>query len=204
MTGSPRERLWSLLGLSPAEKPEDKRLGQPWGSSAAPCAEGACVITSENERVATAHHEAGHAVARALLGFRFDHVTIVETEDSYGHLTLDANHAEPDDPSDLASDDVFVHGAAWLAGMAAEARYAAGLGGPGFSACARCMWEQNLEGDAGKPKALEAGSDFYNESWIAAGAIVEQNQERIAAVANALLEQGILMESEVLNICAFR
>ena len=46
-------------------------------------------MSSEQNRVfATAHHEAGHAVAAIELGFQFDHVTIVPNEDdnSLGHI----------------------------------------------------------------------------------------------------------------------
>lgn len=34
----------------------------------------------------TAYHEAGHAVASMVLGIRFDHISIVRDEDSYGRV----------------------------------------------------------------------------------------------------------------------
>jgi hypothetical protein len=43
--------------------------------------------TSSNSRLAaTAHHEAGHAVAAWLRGVRFRYVTIEDGEDSFGHV----------------------------------------------------------------------------------------------------------------------
>ena len=36
---------------------------------------------------ATAHHEAGHALACLMFGIAFDYVTIVGTDDSNGHLS---------------------------------------------------------------------------------------------------------------------
>jgi hypothetical protein len=37
-------------------------------------------------RAGTAYHEAGHAVAAVLLGFQFQHATIVPKDDSLGHV----------------------------------------------------------------------------------------------------------------------
>ena len=42
----------------------------------------------ERKDAITAHHEAGHAVAKVMLGIDFDYVTIVSDGDAAGHVAM--------------------------------------------------------------------------------------------------------------------
>lgn len=168
------------------------------------CAASGCAVADADERIATAYHEAAHAVVRAKFGFRFDHVTIVPEDDSVGHLTLWGYHHEPDAPQDRALPDILIHGTAWFSGMAAESRYLASIGGPGAEECARCLWTRNGGSDVGRAATIQADPDFYKAAWQAAVAMVEENAEGIAAVASALLDRGTLQEAEVFELCPRR
>lgn len=149
---------------------------------------------------ATAHHEAGHAIAAWRKHLKFRYVTILPdtTAGNLGHLMH--HHAKwfrPDiDSSDRTTLRAQTHIIVSLAGQIAEARFRGrrpryGMDGDNRSACGMAF---HLFGSTKTTNA------FLHYCWSATEDLISADWRSVRAVAAALLEKQTLKYDEVIEV----
>jgi ATP-dependent Zn protease len=149
---------------------------------------------------ATAHHEAGHAVAAWRKGLRFKHVTIEPNAEagSLGHLLhSSAKWFNPEiDQSDRAILHAERHIITAFAGQIAEAKF--------LGRRVRYGMKRDNEGAVdlgirmcGSSEVREA---YLRYCFLASRNLVDANWKAIEAVAEALLERRTLSQEDVIEV----
>lgn len=138
---------------------------------------------NETDPRGPAHHEAGHAVAREVLGLRTALVELyvdAETRQWTGQLIAGGDPEPP--PDDLTRREVV----ALLAGLAADERFTEipaapfGHAGGDYGDAHRRLMKEGLDGDERRARIEELEEE--------ARRLVEENWPAVEAVADALLE----------------
>ncbi len=146
-----------------------------------------------DRRAATAHHEAGHAVAHFVLRRRIDRVTIVEDDESFGRVSgqvvpenLDFLEYGPATLRELkAVEDAIVAG---LAGAVAECRYTGKPKSPGARDDVAQVFSL-AEAVCSSPRTTQAYVDYLS---VVAEEMIEANRNLVEALAAELLERETL------------
>ena len=134
---------------------------------------------------ATAHHEAGHAVAAILKGVRFAHVTIRPSEDAAGHVRF-LTRAR-------SVDQVHKRGIVALAGEAAQRRYnLRSVRGHHGAGDRQAVLAYALE-CSGSARQAEAMATLWA---VQAEELVNARWSKVALIAALLLERVDLTQSE--------
>lgn len=151
----------------------------------------------------TAHHEAGHAVAGAVLGHPFAYVTIRATDDAAGHVRGLVGDRQPlnyDEFDEDADREMCIE---YMAGSLAEAR-AAYLDPSNRDSLEDLELAMRMSGgdwDLGYlSSVLYLAHPYLDEVWADTKILVEEQWPAIHAVAVALVDRETLTHGEVLAI----
>lgn len=156
----------------------------------------------QRELTATAHHEAGHAIAALHERIPFQFVTVVPTSGTLGRVelfcppTLVSDVKAGNVPRKRLESEILVS----LCGPEAERRFIGEHNHQGANSDLR--WSVDL-------LAMHAGSDDEVRAWIAlmqirAAGFVEGYWEEIASLADALIERKTMKRTHVRKLLASR
>jgi len=163
-------------------------------------------MADQNERTTTAYHEAGHAVADALLSIAIEEVTIVAAEDYTGicrtHPLCVLRLVEAVESREEGADDLLRrHVVGRLAGGEAYRLLTGEDQDPDHV-------EQDMDGVADlvlrllpcdAEHSIDA-TDLVNESSAIACSLLQRWWPAVEVVAHALLKQGTLAGREVMDL----
>ena len=154
------------------------------------------MTAKERRFAATAHHEAGHAVASCHLRLRFERVTIKPQDDSLGRVSYESPSWLAEDYPDVtrrrAKRDIIVS----YAGQIAEEKFRG------------CKPRYGADGDNQNIAELafrscgsaEMADAFLRECFAASTDVVNNRWKEIQAVAAALLERSTLTYKETIEV----
>jgi hypothetical protein len=154
--------------------------------------------TTISPRLASAYHEAGHAVASLALGFPFQQVTIVEDEESNGGILHPLYQFQFDMTHRANRSAVRDYLVTVLAGHIAEVRYTCSRNDAGASAdderVDSILWDIYGERSERHRRDLEQR----------ARSLVGQRWSSIQVLAQALLDRHTLTGSEAQHIAGIQ